>query len=144
MSEEETVVVKSKDGEDAQEFTVKINVANQSSILKNLIEEADDDEPILAQNVSGPVLKLVFEFCEHYLEEEMKKIEKPLTYKGDDIVQPWYQAFIERAHKEGKLNDVVRAANYLDIPELLHLSCWKAFETLKGKTPEEVREIMNN
>ena len=38
---------------------------------------------------------------------------------------------------------LIVAANYLDIKGLLHVTCGKVSDMLKGKTPEEIRKTFN-
>ena len=38
---------------------------------------------------------------------------------------------------------LILAANYLDIKGLLHVTCGKVAEMMKGKKPEEIRKIFN-
>ena len=41
------------------------------------------------------------------------------------------------------LFNLISAANFLDIPSLLDLTCAKVATMLKGKTPEQVKESFN-
>ena len=44
---------------------------------------------------------------------------------------------------QAQLFDMILAANYLDIKDLLELTCEKVASMIKGKTPEEIRKEFN-
>ena len=44
---------------------------------------------------------------------------------------------------QAQLFDMILAANYLDIKDLLELTCEKVASMIKGKTPEEARQVFN-
>ena len=41
------------------------------------------------------------------------------------------------------LFQLILAANYLDIKGLLHVTCGKVADMMKGKTPEQIRKTFN-
>jgi S-phase kinase-associated protein 1 len=92
--------------------------------------------------VDSIALAKVIEFCEHYVRDPMTEIEKPI--RSDDmgkIVQRWYADFVDV--EQSLLFEVMLAANYMDIPPLLNLTCAAVACMIKGKTPEEIRKKFN-
>jgi S-phase kinase-associated protein 1 len=56
-----------------------------------------------------------------------------------DIIQEWYTNFVAVEHET--LFELILAANYMDIKPLLDLTCNKVAGMIKGKTPEEIRQM---
>jgi S-phase kinase-associated protein 1 len=94
-------------------------------------------------NVKSATLNKVVEFCEKHLEEPLPEIEKPLkTKKLSDVVPEFYGTYIESLSVED-LYELILAANYLDIKDLLELSCAQVAALMRGKTIPEIRELFN-
>jgi S-phase kinase-associated protein 1 len=55
------------------------------------------------------------------------------------MVQKFYGDFIEVPDET--LYELVLAANYMDIKPLLDLTCATVANSIKGKTPQEVRDL---
>jgi S-phase kinase-associated protein 1 len=88
------------------------------------------------------VLSKVLEFCNHYVEEPMNEIEKPLRSANmHEVVQDWYADFV--IIEKEVLFELILAANYMDIKPLLDLTCATVASMIKGKTPEEIRITFN-
>ncbi|CAI0417942.1 unnamed protein product [Linum tenue] len=114
----------------------------QSQTIKHMIEDgcAGDGIPIpnvtgaiLAKvlEVTGVILAKVLEFCKKHQEhapghqsdaEELKKWDAEFAKVGQDT-----------------LYDLLMAANYLNIKDLLDLICQTVADIIKGKKPEEIR-----
>lgn len=61
----------------------------------------------------------------------------------DEIVtQEWYRCFIKEMPRE-MVFQIVNAANYMDIPTLLNLSCLKVSVDLMDKSAEDIRKVLN-
>jgi len=122
-------------------FEVQEEVALQSVMIKNLVEEMSEvDAPIPCQNVSGAILSKVVEYCKFHV-EAARKIEGDKTAKSEDEVKAWDAEFMKI--DQATLFDLILAANYLDIKELLDLTCQTVANMIKGKTPEEIRKTFN-
>jgi S-phase kinase-associated protein 1 len=91
-----TVHLVSQEGDS---FDVQTSVANMSELVKTMIDdeaEADaEPQEIPLPNVKGNVLAKVIEFCNHYKEDPMSDIEKPLKSANmHEVVQDWYANFV--------------------------------------------------
>jgi len=125
-------------------FPVSVHIAKMSGLVKDIIDEDDDDNTpeIPLPNVKATVLKKVIEFCTHYSAEPMDEIEKPLKSSSmAQVVQRWYAEFVDV--DQALLFELILAANFMDIKPLLDLTCATVASMIKGKTPEEIRRTFN-
>lgn len=141
MSDEEQVILQSQDG---VEFKVSSTVAKMSETVKNLLDDIQEtDTPIPLPNVSGKILEKVVEYCNYHNEHPLVKTEteeKSDEKRTDDII-PWDLEFCKV--DQSTLFELILAANYLDIKDLLDLTCKTVANMIKGKTPEEIRKTFN-
>ena len=120
------------------------NVAEMSVLIKEMLADDEDEESpeIPLPNVQKDILDKVIEFCTHHVNDPMPEIEKPLKSNNmADVVPEWDATFIDM--EQSTLFAIILAANYLDLPALLDLSCAKVASMIKGKTPEEIRKTFN-
>ena len=69
----------------------------------------------------------------------MKKIGKPLKSSNfGDVVSEWDAKFVDIDQEE--LFEIIMAANYMNIQELLDLTCAKVASMIKGKTSDEIKK----
>ncbi|KAL2914600.1 SCF ubiquitin ligase complex protein SKP1b [Polyrhizophydium stewartii] len=130
---------------DGREFVVAKEVACQSVLIKNMLEDLgeDSDAPIPLPNVSGPVLEKVIEYATHHKDDAPPPPEddsKNITKSSEDI-EEWDKEFINV--DQGTLFEIILAANYLDMKGLLDLGCKTVANMIKGKTVEEIRKTFN-
>lgn len=142
MADEDQVTLQSQDGQD---YKVLVKVARQSETIKNLIEDAGVEAPVPLPNVTGRILAKVVEYCNYHVEHptEIKKEGDGAASeekRSDDIIG-WDLDFMKV--DQPTLFELILAANYLDIKELLDLTCKTVANMIKGKTPEEIRKTFN-
>mmetsp|Transcript_18207 Transcript_18207/g.22301 ORF Transcript_18207/g.22301 Transcript_18207/m.22301 type:complete len:154 (-) Transcript_18207:134-595(-) len=141
----------------SEDTTIELpyEVAILSETVKGLLEDkidlenpddvTDEDKlvPLSAEKVSGALLTKIGEFCTHYHEEAMTPIEFNGKKKFDEIVtQQWYHNFISE-FSGTDIIPLIKAADYLHLPPLLHLSILKMSSTILGKTEHDMREFFN-
>ncbi|KAG0905100.1 hypothetical protein G6F33_012431 [Rhizopus arrhizus] len=103
-----------------------------------MIEDIDDSEdPIPIPNVNEEILQKVIEWCIHH---ENDKIQEEENLRNTDI-EDWDKNFFEVDQE--MLFDIILAANYLDIKQLLDTGCKTVANIIKGKSVEEIRRIFN-
>lgn len=125
---------------DAHKFEVEDDVACMSLTVKNILEDSGAEEDIVPlTNVSGTVLSKVIEYCRYHLEAKKIVDEKPA--KTDEDIEEWEAEFIKV--DQIMLFDIITAANYMNIGGLLDLGVKTLSQMIKGKTPDEVRKILN-
>eukprot|EP00252_Welwitschia_mirabilis_P015129 TRINITY_DN33303_c0_g1_i1.p1 TRINITY_DN33303_c0_g1~~TRINITY_DN33303_c0_g1_i1.p1 ORF type:complete len:158 (-),score=25.98 TRINITY_DN33303_c0_g1_i1:294-767(-) len=130
--------VKLKSSDD-ELFEVDEAVAFESQTIKNMIEDTGTEAAIPLPNVSSKILAKVIEYCKYHVD-----IQKPGDDKGnasEDDIKAWDAEFVKV--DQGTLFDLILAANYLNIKNLLDLTCQTVADMIKGKTPEEIRKTFN-
>ena len=136
---QDSITLVSKDG---QKFQIEVKATENSSLLKGLISDFDESE-LSVPDVSGDILKKCIEYLTYYADKTAREIPRPLPSADlNDVCSPWDVEFIN-SFSMSALFDLVKAANYLDIKHLLHLSCAKIATYMKNKTAEEIRKTFN-
>ena len=128
---------------DEKTFKVAKKVILMSGLIKDMLEEDEQDEgdipTIPVPNVdAGPLVK-VLDYCKHHWNNKADEIEKPLKGKIEDVVCDWDKKFLKM--DQSLLIELIMAANYLNIKDLLDLTCAKVASMIKGKSPEQIREM---
>jgi S-phase kinase-associated protein 1 len=131
-------LVKLKSSDDEM-FEVDEAVAFESQAVKNMIEDTGIDAPIPLPNVSSKILAKVIEYCKYHVENQKTSEDKPAT--PEDEIKAWDADFVKV--DQATLFDLILAANYLNIKNLLDLTCQTVADMIKGKTPEEIRKTFN-
>ncbi|KAJ3356084.1 hypothetical protein HDU83_001998 [Entophlyctis luteolus] len=152
---------------DNQEFTISKEIAYQSVLIKNMLEDAGeaDDQPIPLPDVSGVILQKgasstqfrASSFSVRYkpFRPPYPVIEYATMHKDDppappeDEANPKPSEDIDDRDKEfitvdqGTLFEIILAANYLGMKNLLDLGCKTVGNMIKGKTIQEIRKMFN-
>merc|ERR1719449_543631 len=113
------------------------------NLVKNIIEGDKEAKEIEIKKVTGPILKLIVEYLKHHKGKEPAEIAKPIrSVKMEKIVEdPWDAEYINGLKKR-ELFQLILGANYMDCKALLHLGCAKVATMIKGKSPEEIKQIL--
>lgn len=126
-------------------FEVSRQVSFMSQLCKNMAEDLEEgDDPLIPlPNVEKEVLKKIIDYMEYHHEEPAAEIERPLKTRLEDIICEWDRGFLDEISTEDRvmLFKVILGANFMDIKDLLDLTCAKVASLIKGKTPEEIREM---
>jgi S-phase kinase-associated protein 1 len=128
-------------------FTVDLKTAKMSNTVKTMLEDLgfDDskkDETVPLPRVSSDILKLIIDWSTHHKDEKVYENNND-DYKErriDDIPK-WDVDFLKV--DQSTLFEIILAASYLDINDLLEVGCQTVANMMKGKTPEEIRKIFN-
>ncbi|KAL7029389.1 hypothetical protein ACKWTF_006222 [Chironomus riparius] len=134
-----TIKLRSSDG---NSFTTSLKCVKMCGTLKEMLltlESVDIDE-IPLHNVDSITLEKVIQWLEHHKNEAQPTSEE-IKDKTADTIDDWDELFLEV--ELNQLYDMITAANYLEIPQLLWLTTRKIAYMIKGKSPEEIRTIFN-
>jgi S-phase kinase-associated protein 1 len=137
MSDDDVVILQSMDG---QEFRMEVKVAKMSETIKNLIEDAGVEQMVPLPNVTGKIFAKVAEYCKYHTEHPTSVVtEEKEKRTGDDIIG-WDLDFTANVDQQ-TLFELILAANYLDIKDLLDLLCKTIAKQLVGKTPQQIKDL---
>ncbi|KAL0946703.1 hypothetical protein HGRIS_012890 [Hohenbuehelia grisea] len=123
---------------DNEQFTIEKDVAARSALLGDMAEN-ESSEPVPLFNVSSAVLKKVLEHCEHHRNDALSSAtgSGPTTVLSD-----WDKAFFAGVDRE-MLFQIIIAANFLNIKQLLEGGTKTVSEMIRGMNPQQIRELFN-
>lgn len=127
-------------------ITVDTEVMRKSCLIDNMLRDLEengyDGDPIPLDNVNGTILNKVIEWCRHHKDTQPLDdgLEDGNEKRSDDIPQ-WDSEFLRV--DQGTLFELIMAANYLDISQLLDLCCKAVANMIKGKSANEIRKTFN-
>lgn len=127
---------------DGQLFEEPLDLMQRSVHIKNITDDSLEDEVPLPE-ITAATMRFVIEFLKHLKEgNPPPEIEKPLRSNDlKDVTTEWYANFIDK--DDDTVQDIILAANFLDIKELLALSCAKMGSVIRGLTIPEFRKRFN-
>ncbi len=130
---------------DGEEIEVEKSVALLSKTVTNMIEDQEDSDRLPLANVRGDILKLTMDWCKKHA-DAVKKAgvteEAKLPAEEKTELEKWDKEFAAIGDQT-RLFELILAANYLDIKNLLDLMCLTVANMIKGKGPEEIRATFN-
>lgn len=136
------LILQSSDNED---ISVDKDVAERSVLIKNMVSDLGEEamtEPIPIPNVNAAVLKKVIEWCTHHKNDPAPPTDDDSdSRKKTTDIEEWDQKFMQVDQE--MLFEIILAANYLDIKQLLDVGCKTVANMIKGKSPEEIRKTFN-
>jgi len=130
-------------GDNAKKLKLKRDYAKQSKLVANILEGDSDASEIQVKQVDGSTLELIVKYLEHHKGKEPAEIAKPIrSVKMEKIVEDTWDAEYINALAKRALFQLILGANYMDCKSLLHLGCAKVATMIKGKSPEEIKQIL--
>ena len=130
---------------DGEIFNVDVKIAKMSNTIKTMLDdlgmEADSEEAVPLPNVSADILKKIIEWSTHHKDDIVPTEDDSDYQERSSVVPAWDEAFLKVDNPT--LFEIILAANYLDIKELLENGCKTVANMMKGKKPEEIRKIFN-
>ena len=153
----ESVVLESAEN---KQFTVNRKVAEQSNLIKSLLEDCGmTNEPIILPAIESPLLEKVivwlnekvdkpFNYVTEKREEVLDENGKVKEVKVCHLAKPsdlnllttWDEEFF--GNDANGIIDLYKAGNYLNIYELYTKACMMIAKNLTGMTTEQMREYL--
>ncbi|KAF8092871.1 hypothetical protein N665_0399s0007 [Sinapis alba] len=127
------IVLTSSDGDS---FEIDEAVARVSQTIAEMLEAGCAGGAIPLHNVTGKILDKVIGYCKKHVEADPIEEEEE-----EEDKKKWNAEFMKEDLET--IFELILAANYLNIPGLLDLTCQTVADHIKDKTPEDVREIFN-
>ena len=136
-----SIKLESNDGE---MFTVDLEIARKFGIINTMLEdlgeeEQEDEETVPLPNVTSTILQKVIQWVTHHKDDPA--LPEDDQKERNDPIPSWDSEFLNV--DQVTLVNLILAANYLDIKKLLDVTCKTVANIIKGKTPEEIREVFN-
>lgn len=134
------------------EFKVSRVAVKMSGLINDMLEGQPDAEQIVIPipNVGGRTLGCVVQYMEHHHDKREIPLENPLLHRIEDLVDDWDRNFLfgdlvhrNNERKHDLLIDVIMAANFLKVKQLLELTCACVASMIKNKTPAEIRLLFD-
>ncbi|KAJ8774209.1 hypothetical protein K2173_009640 [Erythroxylum novogranatense] len=117
---------------DDQTFEVEEHLAIKSETLKFIVDDDVVGDVIPLPNVDGPTMAKIIEWWKEQFDQDGNPT---------DELKSWEAKFLDV--DTDTLYDLLMAANYLNINDLLHKICRKVADLIKGKSVTAIRELFN-
>ncbi|CAN0930100.1 SKP1-like protein 3 [Linum grandiflorum] len=121
-------------------FELEKSAAEQSKTINKLIKEMGTHGAIPLDYVTGSILSKVIKYCRMHT-SAIAEADKVRKWDQDSV----FLTFLSQFSLFTTVDVVyyLKAADYLNIKELLDLTCQKAAHVIFGKTTEEMCKIFN-
>jgi len=101
------------------------------------------DGVLRVNRIGRDVFELILDYLNHHDGKTPVEIPKPIRYDTMEKIceDAWDARFVDGLSKR-MLFQIILGANLLDCKPLLHLGCAKVATMIKGKSPEEIKQIL--
>jgi S-phase kinase-associated protein 1 len=147
--------IKIVSGMDQTLYEIESDIAVNSGLLKSLIEEYPEANEFLVPEIKGEILFIVLCYLENlykveksYNESKLQisqniQLPKPLSsYDLKNLISDYDYNLLENYNQDiYRLFELMTAANYLDVKNLVELCCAKVACLVKDYEKEEFLEV---
>jgi S-phase kinase-associated protein 1 len=107
-----------------------------SGYITEMLEdmEGETSPKCVVPQVKGNILQKVIDFCQYH--EQHKDVDVNNEDKFLEVTK-WNQEFVRI--EQAELFELILAANFMNIKNLLELCCQSVANMIKGKSPEQIR-----
>ncbi|CAK9137453.1 unnamed protein product [Ilex paraguariensis] len=116
---------------DKQQFQIEETIALQAVTIRNMVEDECASNVIPLPNVNSKIMIQIIEYLKKHVDSSVSK----------EDMEKFDSAFVEK--KLSEIFDIILAANYLNIKNLLDICCQRVADVMKNKSPEWVRRTFN-
>lgn len=143
LDDEEVKIITLVASDNETTFPISAECVKMSKLVCNIVEGDSAADRIQVKQVDGETLAQIVKHMEYHKGKEPAEIAKPIrSLKMEKIVEDtWDAEFINKLPKRA-LFQLILGANYMDCKSLLHLGCAKVATMIKGKSPEEIKQIL--
>ncbi|KAK3120248.1 hypothetical protein QOZ80_9AG0684340 [Eleusine coracana subsp. coracana] len=138
---------------DGKQFKMPQAAARLSSILADMIDDKGfTNDKIPLPHISSHSLFTVIKYCDKHAAAAATKpdanhnaINKNTmgnTVTSEETLEEWDRNLIDILNTDA-LFDLINAANFLNIKDLYEITCQKVADMIKGKTPNQMREMFH-
>jgi len=121
---------------DGDIFEVEETVARESQIIKKVMEEdLGSHRTIPLPPVSSQILEKVIQYCRYHV------LHAPHDVNSHN--SRWDSEFLNNLGDHETFLKLVLASHYLGIKNLVDLTCQTIADMIRGKTPQQIRQILN-
>jgi S-phase kinase-associated protein 1 len=118
-----------------------------STIIQNMVDEDEDEIEIPLPLVTHAQLQHIVRFLTMHAEQPCGQPSKPLASANlrENGVQPMFASWVESlpvTQNGSGVVGVLGAAHYLDIDPLVKLLAARLAASIRGLTPEEIRNLL--
>ena len=112
--------------------------AMHSTLIRGIIEDSGAEEDIPLPQVKKAILEKIIVYWKYISQNAAPEIDKPLrSNQLSDVVNEWYADYVNV--EQELLFELILAANFMNIKNLLELCCQSVANMIKGKSPEQIR-----
>ena len=128
---------------DGQKIEIDRELIQRAVTIRGMIDDGSSEDDIPLPEITKATMDQVIEFLKHLHEGNPgPDIEKPLRSNDlRDVTTEWFAKFIDL--EDDSVQDIILAANFLDIKELLNLSCAKMGSVIRGLSIPDFRKRFN-
>jgi S-phase kinase-associated protein 1 len=142
--DEDNLILTSSD-ENPRKFEISKKAALMCNLVKSILEGDQNAKNIEIKKVKGDILELIVKYLKHHNGKKPAEIAKPIrSVKMERIVEDKWDAEFINGMRKKTIFQVILGANYMDLPSLLHLGCAKIATLIKGKSPDEIKQILSD
>ena len=130
---------------DGEEVNVPEQIAVQSIMLKDILDDGDDKTIDISSKVRKPIWDKIEVFCKKLSEgDQLAEIKKPLGEDGWGQIDEWFREYITAGVSKQELFELVEVGGkYLNIDPLLALGCAKIAYDNKDNYIVDIRKYFD-
>ena len=117
---------------DGKIFEVEEVMDFESQIVNKVMEDLGTHTTIPLPLVSSNILEKAVQYCRHHV-----------LHAPHHVNNIWHSEFLQTRDDHEIFLKLVLAAHYLCIKNFLDLTCQAIADMIRGKTPEQIRQILN-
>ena len=129
-------------GDGGDKLSTTLDKCVLSELITGMAEGHEEDiVEIRVPNVRSEVLNNVLEYLTYHADNRAPAIEKPLTRSLQEVLVEWDLKFVHRNYTHAYVFELMQAATYLTIRDMVELCSAVLAEMMKSKSVDEIRDM---